>query len=112
MPGSGWNIVETSLVDLNVPSREQQPVRVIRLLLQKGAQKQMALYWYHSRGRVIASEYLQKIYLVMDSITRRRTDGSFIRLTAPVMVDEGQTLETLKGFAVRLFPIIEEFLPS
>jgi EpsI family protein len=112
MPGSGWNIVETSLVDLNVPSREQQPVRVIRLLLQKGAQKQMALYWYHSRGRVIASEYLQKIYLVMDSITRRRTDGSFIRLTAPVMVDEGQTLETLKGFAVRLFPIIDEFLPS
>jgi EpsI family protein len=112
MPGSGWNIVETSLVDLNVPSREQQPVRVIRLLLQKGAQKQMTLYWYHSRERVVASEYLQKIYLVMDSITRRRTDGSFIRLTAPVMVDEGQTLETLKGFAVRLFPLIDEFLPS
>lgn len=112
MPGSGWNIVETSLVDLDIPSRQQQPVRVIRLLLQKGAQKQIALYWYHSRGRVIASEYFQKIYLVVDSITRRRTDGSFIRLTAPVMVDEGQTLETLKRFAVRLFPIIDEFLPS
>ena len=80
MPGGGWNIVETSIVDLTVPTPQPQSVKVIQLLLQNGLRKQMVLYWYHSRGRVIASEYHQKIFLVIDSIARRRTDGSFVRL--------------------------------
>ena len=112
MPGSGWDIVGAGLVDLSIDSRHNKPVRVIRLLLQKGMQKQMVLYWYHSRGRVIASEYDQKIYLVVDAITRNRTDGSFVRLIAPVENDERQTLEMLKRFAVQLFPIVDDYLPS
>ena len=74
MPGGGWKIVKTNLVYLPVASRGPQSVKVIQLLLQNGLSKQMVLYWYHSRGRVISSEYFQKIYLVVDSITQHRTD--------------------------------------
>ena len=112
MAGGGWNIVETSRINLTVPSHPHNSVKVIYLLTQKGMEKQIVLYWYHSRGRVISSEYYQKIYLVIDSITRQRTDGSFVRLISPVKVGEKQTLEVLKGFAADLFPIIEEYIPS
>ena len=112
MPGGGWNIVDTSIVDLNVPSHQPKSVKVIRLMLQNGLRKQMVLYWYHSRGRVIHSEYHQKIYLVIDSITRRRTDGSFVRLISPVTSDEKQTLEVLKDFAVQLLPLLDDYIPS
>ena len=112
MPGSGWNIVNSGLISLNIPSRNDPPVKVIRLFLQKGMQKQMVLYWFHSRGRVIASEYSQRIYLVLDSILRHRTDGSFVRLTSSVGCDEQHTLETMKRFAIQIFPLLDQFLPS
>ena len=45
---------------------------------------------------------MQKIYLVIDSITRHRTDGSFVRLIAPVINgNEERTVEYIKDF-VRL----------
>ncbi|WP_319525827.1 exosortase C-terminal domain/associated protein EpsI [uncultured Desulfosarcina sp.] len=112
MPGGGWKIVKTNLVDLAIASRRPQHVKVIQLVLQNGLRKQMVLYWYHSRGRVISSEYLQKIYLVIDSITRHRTDGSFVRLISPITGDEAETLALLKDFATDLFPILDDYIPS
>jgi EpsI family protein len=112
MPGGGWNIVRTNRVDLQVASRDHRSVQVIQLVLQNGLRKQMVLYWYHSRGRVIASEYSQKIYLVIDSVTRHRTDGSFVRLIAPIAGDEDETLALLKKFAIDLFPILDDYIPS
>ncbi len=55
---------------------------------------------------------MQKIYLVWDAVTRNRTDGSFVRLIAPVVGSEEQTLATLKNFARKVFPILQEYIPS
>ncbi len=112
LPGGGWRIVQTSREPLRVSSRTD-PVDVVKLLIEKGNRSQVVLYWFQSRGRFIASEYLQKVYLVLDSITRRRTDGSFVRLMAPVG-PEGvdSALATVKSFAGRLVPILETHLPS
>ena len=84
MPGAGWNVTDISHEMIKNPKAGSNEVKVIKLILQKGAQKQIVLYWFHSRGRIISSEYFKKIYLVLDSIFRHRTDGSFIRLIAPV----------------------------
>jgi EpsI family protein len=113
MPGSGWNIVSTSLMQLDLKYQNGNPIQVIKLVLQNGIQRQVALYWFHSRGRVITSEYTQKIYLVWDSITKHRTDGSFVRLVSPVTdQNESQTTERLKQFTEQLFPILNEFIPT
>ncbi|MCF8063249.1 MAG: EpsI family protein [Deltaproteobacteria bacterium] len=112
MPGGGWNIVRMDLETLDVPSLGK-PFEAIKLVLEKGDRRQVVLYWFQSRGRFIASEYLQKIYLVFDSITRNRTDGSFVRLIAPVGPGgEDLTLETMKSFAAQLVPVLMTYLPS
>jgi EpsI family protein len=81
--------------------------------MKKGIHEQMVLYWYQSRGRIISSEYLQKIYLVLDSINRKRTDGSFVRLITPIRGgDDKQAFQTLKGFATEVFPILSEYIPA
>jgi len=83
------------------------------LILQNGRQKQVALYWFQSRGRFIFSEYMQKVYLVIDSITRHRTDGSFVRLIAHVTNDnEAMALELLTDFAELIIPALNEHIPS
>ena len=113
MPGGGWNIIRTSLEDLTIPDSNPENIKLIKLDLQKGDQRQIVLYWFQSRGRFISSEYLQKIYLVIDSITRHRTDGSFVRLISPVRNGyEEKTLEELKDFAKLLIPVLQEYLPS
>jgi EpsI family protein len=113
MPGAGWNIVESAIEELDDPGNAPSKVGVNKLILQKGSEKQMVLYWYQSQGRFVASEYMQKVYLVTDSITRHRTDGSFVRLIAPVRDgDEESALKTIKGFAHSLVPVLHEFIPS
>jgi len=113
MPGAGWNIVATSLEDLIIPNHNPEKIKLIKLILKKGSQRQIVLYWFQSRGRIIASEYMQKIYLVIDSIIRHRTDGSFVRLITPVLDgDEEKALKNLKYFAKSLMPILHEYIPS
>lgn len=111
MPGAGWKITDTSIVDVNV-SDTGKDIKVIKLLLQKGAEKQIVLYWFQSRGRIIASEYMQKIWLVIDSVIKQRTDGSFVRLISTVAADEETTLNVLKEFAREIYPVLTEHIPS
>ncbi|MCK4486905.1 MAG: EpsI family protein, partial [Desulfobacterales bacterium] len=83
------------------------------MILQKGADRQVVLYWYQCRGRYIRSEYMEKIYQVLDSILKRRTDGSFIRIMASA--SKGNTEETtpyLKEFAEQVIPVLNDFLPG
>ena len=113
MPGAGWNIIHTSLEELTIPDTNPGKIKMIKLILEKGGQRQIVLYWFQSRGRFISSEYIQKLYLIIDSIIRHRTDGSFVRLIAPVMDgDEEKALQYLKDFARLLVPILKEYIPS
>ena len=111
MPGAGWNIVKSRIEPVHFPETGKA-MKVILLELQKGSQKQLVLYWFQSRGRIISSEYWQKIWLVVDSVTKRRTDGSFVRLISPVRESKENTLETLKSFTRQIYPHLKEFIPS
>lgn len=111
MPGTGWNITRTSIESVSL-GEGKETIKVIKLLLQRGPEKQVVLYWFQSRGRIIASEYMQKIWLVIDSIFKHRTDGSFVRLISPVIKDEPTTTQVLKEFAKRVYPILTEHIPS
>ena len=112
MPGSGWSIKKKSTEVLDIPDYNSGRIKVVKLLHQKGTQKLMVLYWYQSRGRIIHSEYLKKIFLVVDSIFRKRTDGSLVRLIAPVKGnDEHQASDTLNDFVKIICPVLNEYIP-
>ena len=111
MPGAGYDIVKILHEAITFPDNKKKEVN--KLFLTSGDKKMVALYWYQSRGRIIASEYMQKILLVYDSITRRRTDGSFVRLTAFAEDDNtDEVVDMLKNFSERLSPILDDFIPS
>lgn len=111
MPGSGWEITSSSLE--NIEQKNGKNLSIIKLILEKGAEKQIVLYWFHGRGRIINSEYKQKIYLVIDSITRNRTDDSFVRLISPVIdKKDDETLAYMKHFIKDLLPVLDEYIPG
>jgi len=82
LPGAGWQFMESDFITLTMS--DQTKITVNNVLIQKGLDKQVILYWYHDRGRVIASEYWAKGYLVWDAMTKNRSDGSLVRLSIPV----------------------------
>lgn len=111
MPGAGWNIVQSSTIPIDLP-KSGKTIKIARLLLNKDGQKQVVYYWFQSRGRIINSEYMQKIWLVLDSITKKRTDGSFVRLIAPVLKNETETELLLTQFADEVYPVLNQFIPN
>lgn len=112
LPGSGWYFVNTGTTRLDVPGIDGQGITVKRLIVQKGLNKQLVLYWYQDRGRIIISEYWAKIYMVLDAITKNRTDGTFVRITVPFgQADEQTALTQAKTFAETIFPLLVAYLP-
>ncbi len=110
LPGGGWGIASEKKVTLPVKGGT---ATVTEMIIQNGPARQIVLYWYQNRGRIIASEYWEKIYLVLDALLRQRRDGAFVRIMAPCNEDSIQTIETeLKRFAAMVLEELERFLPG
>lgn len=113
LPGGGWGIVSVKNVTLNSGIEGKETSTVARMLIRNGSDYQVVLYWFQNRGRIIASEYLEKIYLVMDAIFKKRRDGSFIRIMVNATDGDIEAAEQLaKGFAEQVVGKLEEYLPG
>jgi EpsI family protein len=121
LPGAGWLPVSDRDLAISVktsrsPDTGDRTIVVNRYVIAKGEQKQVVLYWYQSQGRVIASEYWSKFYMVWDAMRTNRTDAALVRVIVPV-VGVGEAAEaaaeaTATQFVQSLFPLLGEYLPS
>lgn len=112
LPGGGWSIVSSERVPLALPGVPGPGITVNRVIVAKGTDRQVVLYWYQERGRIVASEYWGKLYLVWDSITRSRSDGALVRVSAPVGRSADESVAQLAEFSQRLVPLLTQFLPE
>ena len=112
IPGGGWGIDSVKTVEV-VPKGARTPVRVTEMVIRNRNEYQVVLYWYQNRGRIIASEYWEKIYQVVDAVVMGRRDGTFVRLLAPVANNDIQkTEQLLQQFASLVLPELNNFLPG
>jgi EpsI family protein len=110
LPGAGWNPVRSEIAKISLPSGRQIPVN--EYVIRRDQNKQMVFYWYQGRGRVIASEYAGKFWMVADAISRNRTDGALVRLVTPLNDGEDKARARLVSFTQILFPYLDELLPK
>jgi len=110
MPGSGWNPVESSVVSISV-SGSNQSYKVNRILFQKGMDKIIMHYWYQGRNRIVANEYFDRFFIIVDSVFRHRSEGSLVRVIGPW--DSSGNYEKKQGqFVSSLFNILQQTLPQ
>jgi EpsI family protein len=112
LPGSGWSIVGHERIGMKIPGGPSGSAIINKVVIQKGLDKQLILYWYQDRGRIIASEYWAKIYLVWDAMTKNRTDGALVRVSMPLTGDEEAVSEQGRVFIESIFPLLQEYIPS
>ena len=80
LPGAGWEPVGKN----SIPLPGAGGAEVNRLVIQKGLERQLVLYWYQAHGRIVASEYWGKIYTVVDAVRLNRSDGALVRVIVPL----------------------------
>jgi EpsI family protein len=108
LPGAGWQPVASERVTIDAGG---VPIHVNRYLIQKGIERQAVLYWYQGRGRVVASEYANKAWLMLDAARLRRTNGALVRLITPVVSTPAAAFEELSSFTAAVFPRLPAHLP-
>ena len=117
LPGAGWQPLEQGRTTIPLRSSgasPETPTEVNRVVIAKGLDRALVLYWYQSHRRVVASEYWGKIYTVLDSVRYNRTDAALVRVI--VSIPDGVPVETVEkdaiGFVQALFPLLPRHLPS
>ena len=108
LPGNGWLPVTSSQPLLPAGDRA---VPVNRYVIERRGERQLVLYWFQGRRRVVAGEYANKAYLLHDALRFGRTDGALVRVIAPLRGAERDADAAATQFAGAVLPRLWEWLP-
>jgi EpsI family protein len=108
LPGAGWRPVSAERTTVDLGGRT---IPVNRFIIQKGLDRQAVFYWYQGRSRVVANEFANKGWLMLDAARLRRTDGGLVRAITPVASTPDAAFATLTTFSTALFPHLSSRLP-
>ncbi|MDQ4120115.1 MAG: EpsI family protein [Acidobacteriota bacterium] len=110
LPGSGWTMTESQPVEIVLPNGQKFVAN--NYVIENNRSKALMLYWYQGRGRYVANEYKDKFFTVLDSISRRRSDGAMVRIVVSIDKSEQDALEAAKNLAVAAAANLTEFVPN
>ena len=112
LPGSGWQPISSMRTTLDVGGTT---LPINRYVVQKGVERQVVLYWYQGRGRVVANEYLNKFWLMVDQARLGRSNAALVRIVAPAASADDKALQVASAsadqFARALYPRLSPYLP-
>ncbi len=111
LPGSGWVMSDPAHITVT-PTGGGAPFEANRFVVANGRDRALMIYWYQGRGRAVASEYWGKIYTVVDSVRRRRSDGAMIRVMVPLGNSREEAEKTALEMASQAAAQLTEFVPN
>jgi EpsI family protein len=112
LPGAGWQPIKSDTVDLHAGATA--PRAVNHLVVERGIDRLLVLYWYQTVARVTASEYWRKLFLMQDAFVSGRTDVALVRIVAPIASRdagaEEASLNRSRAFAELVMPEVQHRL--
>ena len=108
LPGSGWVPVDHERTTLQVADGGFPANKYV---VEKRGERQLVLYWFDGRGRRVASESVNKAYLLHDALRRGRTDGALVRIITPILDGEAAADAAAQAFVRALTPQLTNWLP-
>ena len=111
MPGAGWT--QMSSENYPIDAGVGAPIVVNRYVIVHGQERELVLYWYQSRDRVVADEFKAKYWVVADAIKLNRTDTALVRVIVPI-VNNNEDAATQIGtdFIRSFFTTLKQYLPA
>ena len=118
LPSSGWEPVSGRALRIRTTASQSSTssVELRRSVIRKGDNRELALSWYQSRGRVIAGNYRGRFQLVTDAARSGRSEVAFVRILTPVKdstaAAESEAERVAREFAEQLFSALAEYVPT
>ena len=112
LPVGGWEVSNFAPRSLALPGRA--PFEVNRAVITKGLNRQLVYYWFDERGVAMTSDWRAKLSVIVDGVTRGRTDGALIRYVTPIAPDEDISVADarLLKFIARSLPQMRAYVPG
>jgi EpsI family protein len=101
LPGSGWEIWNYGSATIPL---DNQRTSINEYFIQNSGQRKLVFYWYQSKDRIVANEYMGKILLIRDTLLAGHTAGAIVRIVAS---DEPGMAEQALAFAREMVPEVE-----
>lgn len=108
LPGSGW--FELSEKKRSIPIEDGE-LPLVQAVYQNDDQKEMFLYYFQVKGRVLTDEYSLKLAEIINSMVYNRRDSAFIRISVPFSEDQAKAALVGERFAALIYPHIVAVLP-
>ncbi|MDE3028467.1 MAG: EpsI family protein, partial [Paracoccaceae bacterium] len=94
---------------VSVPGTAYGTFTLNRAVIVQGNTKQLVYYWFEQRGRHMTNDFAAKASVMLDSLTRGRTDGALVRYVTPINPDEPASaadarLKKIMALTLRVLP--------
>lgn len=113
-PAQGWEPRQRAIQEIAVPGGQR--ILVNKLVVQKGLERSVVLYWFQWGERIAAEEYgydlrakLSWLIQLPSRLARSgRTDRTLVQISAPVAGEVEETLACEVAFIQAVFPLLVE----
>jgi EpsI family protein len=110
LPGSGWTQLSSENYPIDVG--QAAPIVVNRYVIEHGDERELVLYWYQSRDRVVADEFKAKFWVLADAMRLNRTDTALVRVIVPIKDNNREAAtEVATDFVRSFFGTLKQYLP-
>lgn len=92
LPGAGWEIWKYGRAGIPMGNRT---IDVNQYSISHEGERRVVFYWYQSKNRIVASEYMGKFLLARDTLLARGTSGAIVRVIvadSAAAITDGRTL--------------------
>jgi exosortase D (VPLPA-CTERM-specific) len=114
IPGGGWEIEQIAEVDLPVAANAGPPsMRVNRLIIRRGTDRQIVYYWFQGRGHVEANQSFAALRSILDGLTTERRGQALVRFVTPIRdsADIPVADQRLIDFISQASPLLPKYIP-
>lgn len=80
-PGQGWEISAPVKVDAE---SESGKIKAEKLIVKKGQQHELLLYWFQSYDRTSRGTFMQKVNNFWARLNSKPEDNAFVRVSVPI----------------------------
>lgn len=110
-PGQGWDY--TYKKNLSVQAGKDT-LNIAKLLISKGEEKQLVLYWFQAYDKTTSSTFTQKIDLFLSRLVQQKEHNAFVRIMLPLneSMDEEKAMQTSIEFIRSFYPQFKKYMTT
>ncbi|HVL20319.1 MAG TPA: EpsI family protein [Amaricoccus sp.] len=100
-------------VTVALPGTRTGEVRLNRVVIQKGLERQLVYFLFQGRGRQFTGDFAARFANIADALTLGRTDGGLMRVITPIGDDGVAAADArLRRFLAASVDEIPRFIPG